>query len=52
MHQEMHVDGGTIAQAYLYPPSFSLRSVASREGIDEKMLRTSRKRTAYVMDGS
>src|SRR5215813_2883760 len=26
MHQEMHVDGGTIAQAFLYPPSFSLRS--------------------------
>jgi len=49
MHQEMHVDGGTIAQAFLYPPSFSLRSVASREGIDEKMLRTSRKRTAYVI---
>src|SRR5512136_473332 len=29
-HQEMHVDGGTIAQAFLYPPSFSLRSAAAR----------------------
>jgi hypothetical protein len=49
MHQEMHVDGGTIAQAFLYPPSFSLRSVAAREGIDEKRLRESRKRSAYVI---
>jgi len=49
MHQEMHVDGGTIAQAFLYPPSFSLRSAAAREGIDEKKLRASRKRTAYVI---
>ena len=23
--QEMHVDGGTVAQAFMYPPSFSLR---------------------------
>ena len=48
-HQEMHVDGGTIAQAFLYPPSFSLRSAAARAGIDEKKLRASRKRVAYVI---
>jgi hypothetical protein len=48
-HQEMHVDGGTVAQAFLYPPSFSLRSAAARAGVDEKTLRTSRKRTAYVI---
>ncbi|HYC16243.1 MAG TPA: patatin-like phospholipase family protein [Pseudolabrys sp.] len=48
-HQEMHVDGGTIAQAFLYPPSFSLRSAAARAGADEKKLRMSRKRSAYVI---
>jgi predicted patatin/cPLA2 family phospholipase len=48
-HQEMHVDGGTIAQAFLYPPSISLRSAAARAGVDEKALRVSRKRTAYVI---
>ena len=25
-YQEMHVDGGTIAQAFLYPPSFNLKA--------------------------
>jgi hypothetical protein len=48
-HQEMHVDGGTIAQAFLYPPSISLRTAAARVGVDEKALRVSRKRTAYVI---
>jgi patatin-like phospholipase len=48
-HQEMHVDGGTIAQAFLYPPSFSLKSAAARAGIDDKKLRASRKRIAYVI---
>ena len=48
-HQEMHVDGGTIAQAFLYPPSFSLKSAAARAGINEKILRASRKRIAYVI---
>jgi hypothetical protein len=48
-HQEMHVDGGTVAQAFLYPPSFSLRSAAARAGVNEKTLRASRKRTAYVI---
>ena len=27
--QEMHVDGGTVAQAFMYPPSFSLRRFAA-----------------------
>ena len=29
-YQEMHVDGGTVAQAFMYPPSFSLRRFAKR----------------------
>ena len=48
-HQEMHVDGGTIAQAFLYPPSFSLRSAAARAGLNEKTVRAARKRTGYVI---
>jgi predicted patatin/cPLA2 family phospholipase len=48
-HQEMHVDGGTIAQAFLYPPSISLRTGAARVGVNEKTLRTERKRVAYVI---
>ncbi|MGA9199150.1 MAG: patatin-like phospholipase family protein [Pseudolabrys sp.] len=47
--QEMHVDGGTIAQAFLYPPSISLRTGAARAGINEKILRAERKRVAYVI---
>jgi len=46
--QEMHVDGGTIAQVFFYPPSFSLRGAAKRIGVDEKTLRE-RKRVAYVI---
>ena len=48
-HQEMHVDGGTIAQAFLYPPSISLRTGAARAGVNEKSLRTERKRVASVV---
>jgi predicted patatin/cPLA2 family phospholipase len=48
-YQEMHVDGGTIAQAFLYPPSISLRTAATRVGISEKTLRTERRRVAYVI---
>jgi hypothetical protein len=48
-YQEMHVDGGTIAQAFLYPPSVSLRTAALRTGVDEKILRTERRRVAYVI---
>ena len=34
-YQEMHVDGGTVAQAFMYPASFSLKRFASRlPGVD------------------
>jgi len=33
-YQEMHVDGGTVAQAFMYPPSFSLRRFATRTAGD------------------
>ena len=36
-YQEMHVDGGAIAQSFLYPPSLAARNVPKR------------KRTAYVI---
>jgi hypothetical protein len=48
-YQEMHVDGGTIAQAFLYPPSFSIRQASLRAGIRQASLRTQRKRVAYVI---
>jgi len=38
-HQEMHVDGGAIAQVFLYPPSFAMSD-------KEKALR---KRTLYII---
>jgi hypothetical protein len=47
-YQEMHVDGGTVAQAFLYPPSFSLRRAAqSQRG--SVNLHADRKRIAYVI---
>ena len=48
-YQEMHVDGGTIAQAFLYPPSFSLREAALKLRLSESKLRTARKRIAYII---
>ena len=36
-YQEMHVDGGTTAQLFLYPPSISLKKAVER------------KRTAYII---
>ena len=41
-YQEMHVDGGTVAQAFLYPPSLNIKAEAARFGIK-------RKRVAYVL---
>lgn len=41
-HQEMHVDGGTIAQVFLYPPSFDMSSMAADAGAQ-------RKRTLYII---
>jgi predicted acylesterase/phospholipase RssA len=39
-HQELHVDGGAVAQSFLYPPSLSLRKGASN---------LARTRTAYII---
>ena len=41
-YQEMHVDGGAVAQAFLYPPSLNLKANSARFGIE-------RKRVAYVL---
>jgi len=30
-YHEMHVDGGTIAQVFLYPPSFNIQATVQRE---------------------
>lgn len=32
-YQEMHVDGGAIAQAFLYPPSFNLKTKLKELGV-------------------
>ncbi|MGH8626965.1 MAG: patatin-like phospholipase family protein [Gammaproteobacteria bacterium] len=32
-YQEMHVDGGAMAQVFLYPPSIKVSDVSKREGI-------------------
>lgn len=41
-YQEMHVDGGTVAQSFLYPPTLSLKHVDASDGVV-------RKRVAYVI---
>jgi predicted acylesterase/phospholipase RssA len=41
-YQEMHVDGGAVAQAFLYPPTLSLKANSERYGIQ-------RKRVAYII---
>ena len=41
-HQEMHVDGGTVAQVFLYPPAFDLSSMSAAAGAQ-------RKRTLYII---
>jgi len=46
--QEMHVDGGTIAQVFFYPPTFSLKGAAARLGVNVEKLRE-RRRVAYVV---
>ena len=48
-YQEMHVDGGTVAQAFLYPPSYSLSQAAAQLKISMADLRAKRKRIAYVI---
>jgi lipoprotein-anchoring transpeptidase ErfK/SrfK len=42
LYQEMHVDGGAVAQAFLYPPTLNLKKNSARFGIE-------RKRVAYVL---
>jgi predicted patatin/cPLA2 family phospholipase len=42
-YQEMHVDGGTVAQAFLYPPSFSIKRATNQLRL------TKRKRIAYII---
>lgn len=37
-YDEMHVDGGAISQAFLYPPSISLKKLALKRGIQRKAL--------------
>jgi len=44
-YQEMHVDGGAMAQVFLYPPSLNLGQVSAAEGID-------RRRTLYLIRNS
>ena len=41
-YQEMHVDGGTISQVFLYPPSFNLEEASAKYGFE-------RERTLYVI---
>jgi hypothetical protein len=48
-YQEMHVDGGTVAQAFLYPPSYSLSQAAAQLKMSMAGLRAKRKRIAYVI---
>jgi len=40
--QEMHVDGGTATQVFLYPPSLKLRDVAAASGV-------TRERRAFII---
>lgn len=34
-YQEMHVDGGAVAQAFLYPPSFKLKATLKKLGVKD-----------------
>ena len=48
-YQEMHVDGGTVAQAFLYPPSYSVQRASAKMSAAERQVRLNRKRIAYVI---
>jgi predicted acylesterase/phospholipase RssA len=53
--QEMHVDGGTVAQVVFYPPSFSgteVLNVASVDGDQLRRIVRNRKRRLYVIRNS
>ena len=41
-YQEMHVDGGTMAQAFLYPPSLNVGEMSKKHGLQ-------RDRYAYII---
>lgn len=41
-YQEMHVDGGAMAQTFLYPPNFSLERLSRKQGV-------TRQRSAYII---
>jgi Patatin-like phospholipase len=41
-YQEMHVDGGTMAQVFLYPPSIRIKDVAAAQGSE-------RQRVLYII---
>lgn len=41
-YEEMHVDGGAMTQAFLYPPSLKLKATAKRLGVE-------RTRVAYII---
>lgn len=42
-YQEMHVDGGAVAQAFLYPPTFNLKAKLKELGVKDI------KPTAYII---
>ena len=44
-YQEMHVDGGTMGQVFLYPPSMDLQAAARKTGIE-------RERKLYIIRNS
>jgi hypothetical protein len=35
-HQEMHVDGGTMSQVFLYPPSLDIAEFSAQQGMERK----------------
>ncbi|RJG10192.1 patatin family protein [Pseudomonas cavernicola] len=41
-HQEMHVDGGTMSQVFVYPPSLHVQKITREHGIE-------RERAVYVI---
>ncbi|HEY3275238.1 MAG TPA: patatin-like phospholipase family protein [Syntrophorhabdaceae bacterium] len=45
-YQEMHVDGGAVAQVFLYPPAISLRELERKERIE------ARERKLYIIRNS
>jgi predicted patatin/cPLA2 family phospholipase len=48
-HQEMHVDGGATAQAFLYPPSLSIKQAAARLKFSVAAFKKANKRVAYII---